>query len=205
VPTLFRHAFRLREFVYPANLLTLARLLMLPAAIRSIGQPDGRGRALGIMAIAMLTDALDGPVARHRNEVSALGKVLDPIADKIMINAMALRLSQTRGFPWWATGLLVARDLGIVVGAALVYRRRAEITLAHPTGKATTLALTAAMLCYIGDGERSGRPMLYVALLPFVASMAVYLQQLWRYLMRENELRYAPGTDRPRRRMGYSR
>jgi CDP-diacylglycerol--glycerol-3-phosphate 3-phosphatidyltransferase len=153
----------------------------------------------------MLTDALDGPLARHRNEVSALGKVLDPIADKIMINATALTLSQTRGFPWWATGLLFVRDLGILGGAALVYRRRAEITLAHPTGKVTTLAMTAAMLCYIGDGERSGRPVLYLALVPFLASMAIYSRQFWRYLMREDGLRYVPGTDRPRRRMGYSR
>jgi len=185
---LFRHTIRMREFAYPANLLTLARLLMLPTAIHAMWQPDGRGRALGILGIAMLTDALDGPLARHRNEVSGLGKVLDPIADKIMINATALTLSQTRGFPWWATGLLFARDLGILVGAALVYRRRAQITLAHPTGKLSTLALTVAMLCYIGDGERSGRPALYVALLPFLASMAIYGRQFWRYLMREDAL-----------------
>lgn len=202
---LFRNNIQLREFAYPANLLTFVRLLMLPAALRSMRQPDGRRRALGIMGIAMLTDVLDGPVARHRNEVSALGKVLDPIADKIMINATALTLSRTRGFPWWATGLLAARDLGILAGAALVYRRRTEITLAHPTGKVTTLAMTAAMLCYIGDGERSGRPALYVALVPFLASMAIYSRQLWRYLMREDGLRYASGTDRPRRRLGYSR
>jgi CDP-diacylglycerol---glycerol-3-phosphate 3-phosphatidyltransferase len=207
VPAMFRHAFRLREFAYPANLLTLARLLMLPTVIRSLRQPDGRWRALGVLGVAMLTDALDGPVARRRHEVSALGKVLDPIVDKIMINTMAVTLSQTRGFPWWATGLLFARDLGILVGAALVYRRRAELTIAHPTGKATTLALTAAMLCYIGDGDRSGRPALYLALLPFLVSVAVYGRQFWRYVMRgmrEDELRYVPRTDRSRRRMGYS-
>ena len=183
----FRHAFQLREFNYPANLLTFARLLMLPAAIRYLRQPDGRWRALSVMAIAMFTDVLDGPVARRRHEVSSLGKVLDPIADKIMIDATALTLSQTRGFPWWATGLLFVRDIGIVLGSALVYRRRAEITIAHPSGKATTLALTAAMLLYTADGERSGRPALYAALLPFLASLVVYSWQFWQNMVAHTE------------------
>ena len=53
MPARFRHAFQLREFLYPANLLTLARLLMLPAAIRYMAQPDGRWRALGVFGVAM--------------------------------------------------------------------------------------------------------------------------------------------------------
>lgn len=174
VPAKIRHAFQLREFLYPANLLTLARLLMLPAAIRYMRQPDGRWRALGVFGVAMATDVLDGPVARMRHEVSPLGKVLDPIADKLMINTTAIALSQTRGFPWWATGLLLARDVTILLGGLLVYRRHAKITVAHPAGKATTVALAVAMLLYLADGPRSGRPALYVALAPFAASMVVY-------------------------------
>lgn len=174
VPAKIRHAFQLREFLYPANLLTLARLLMLPAAIRYMRQPDGRMRALGVFGVAMATDVLDGPVARMRHEVSPLGKVLDPIADKLMINTTAIALSQTRGFPWWATGLLLARDVTILLGGLLVYRRHAKITVAHPAGKATTVALAVAMLLYLADGPRSGRPALYVALAPFAASMVVY-------------------------------
>jgi CDP-diacylglycerol--glycerol-3-phosphate 3-phosphatidyltransferase len=170
----FRHAFKLREFFYPANVLTIARLLMLPAAIRYMREPDGQYRALGVFAIAMATDVLDGPVARMRHEVSPLGKVLDPIADKLMINTTAIALSRTRGFPWWATGLLLARDAAILLGGLLVYRRRAEITVAHAAGKATTAGLAAAMLLYLADGPRSGRPALYAALVPFGASLIVY-------------------------------
>jgi CDP-diacylglycerol---glycerol-3-phosphate 3-phosphatidyltransferase len=175
-PAKLRHTFDLREFVYPANLLTLARLLMLPAALRYLRRPSDRWRALGILAAAMLTDALDGPIARRRREVSLLGKALDPIADKIMIDATAIALSQTRGFPWWATGSLLVRDVGILLGAAFVFRRRAQITVAHASGKATTLALTATMLLYIADGPRSGRPALYLSLLPFGYSIAHYLR-----------------------------
>ncbi|MFN8567915.1 MAG: CDP-alcohol phosphatidyltransferase family protein [Kouleothrix sp.] len=104
--------------------------------------------------MAMATDVLDGPVARMRHEVSPLGKVIDPIADKLMIDVTAVALSQTRGFPWWATALLLGRDAAIVLGSALLYRRHAGINMAHPTGKATTLALSAAMLLYLADGPR---------------------------------------------------
>ncbi len=165
---------RLREILYPANLLTLARVLMLPAAIHYLRRPDGRWRALGVFGMAMATDVLDGPVARMRHEVSPLGKVIDPIADKLMIDVTAVALSQTHGFPWWASGLLLARDAAIVLGSALAYRRHAGINMAHPTGKATTLALSAAMLLYLADGPRSGRPALYAALVPFGASLVVY-------------------------------
>jgi len=178
VPAKYRDAFKLREFLYPANLLTLARLLMLPAAIRYMRQPDGRWRAMAVFGIAMATDVLDGPVARMRHEVSSLGKVLDPIADKLMINISAIALSQTREFPWWATSLLMARDVAILLGGVFVYRRQAQINVAHPAGKITTVALAAAMLLYLADGPRSGKPALYVALVPFGASLVVYGKQL---------------------------
>ncbi len=173
-----RHAFRLREVLYPANLLTLARLLMLPAALHAMQRPEQRWRALGILGAAMVTDAIDGTVARRRHEVSALGKLLDPVADKLMIDATAVTLSRVRSFPWWATALIVGRDLAILLGGLLIYRRRRVIATAHPSGKATTLALTLAMLLYLADGPRSGRPALYAAMAPFALSVFVYLRQL---------------------------
>ncbi len=172
-----RLPFQLREFSYPANLLTLARLLMLPTAIHYMRQEDGRWRALGVFSVAMATDLLDGPVARMRQEVSPLGKLLDPIADKLMIDTTAITLSQTRGFPWWVTGLLLARDAAVLLGSLLVYHRHAQISVADPAGKATTVALAGAMILYLADGPRSGKPALYIALLPFGVSLVVYARK----------------------------
>jgi CDP-diacylglycerol--glycerol-3-phosphate 3-phosphatidyltransferase len=186
VPAKLRDTFQLREFIYPANLLTLARLLMLPAAVHYMRQPDGRWRALGVFGVAMATDVLDGPVARMRHEVSPLGKVIDPIADKLMINFAAVTLTQTRGFPWWATGLLLARDLAILLGGLVVYRRHAEISVAHPAGKATTLGMAVAMILYLADGPRSGRPALYAALVPFGASLVVYAKKFYEFFKKRS-------------------
>ena len=180
LPTKFQDMFHPRELIYPSNLLTLGRLLLLPVALRTMQRPHNRWWALITVSVAMLTDLLDGPIARRRQEVSPLGQVLDPIADKMMIDATAVTLSRTRGFPWWATTVLIGRDLTILLGGTLVLRRRSRITLAHPAGKATTATLTTALLLYIADGPRSGRPALYVALVPFLGSMIVYFRNFWR-------------------------
>jgi CDP-diacylglycerol--glycerol-3-phosphate 3-phosphatidyltransferase len=78
----------------------------------------------------------------------------------------------------------MTRDLAILLGGMLVYRRHAQISVAHPTGKITTVALAAAMLLYLADGPRSGKPALYAALVPFGASLVVYGKMFLRTLER---------------------
>lgn len=165
----------LEEARYPSNILTMARLLLLPLVLGAM-ERGHRRRALALMALAMATDALDGPIARHRREVSDLGKLLDPVADKLLLDTAALALARRHGFPWWAMVLLLGRDATILLGGLLVYRRKATITTANPAGKLTTVALTGALLLYIADGPRTGRPALYVAMVPFVASMVAYMR-----------------------------
>ncbi|HMO58509.1 MAG TPA: CDP-alcohol phosphatidyltransferase family protein [Roseiflexaceae bacterium] len=174
-----RQPIALREWFFPSNLLTLARLLMLPALLRALLRREGRFEALGLLGAAMATDLIDGPIARRRGEVSELGKVLDPIADKLTIDTTAFVLTLTRGFPWWATALLLARDAAILSGSAAIYRRHTAIATAGIAGKATTAALTTSLLLYIADGPRSGRPVLYLALVPFLFSILAYG---WRFL-----------------------
>lgn len=164
----------LREFRYPSNWLTLFRLLLVAPTLYFLARPERRRAALICFGLGMLTDAIDGPIARARGEVSRLGKLIDPIADKLLLNGTAIILSRTRGFPWWITGLLLFRDLGILIAAAVVLRRRAHITTAESAGKLTTALLTAAALLYIADGPRSGKPVLYLALLPFTLSFFQY-------------------------------
>jgi CDP-diacylglycerol--glycerol-3-phosphate 3-phosphatidyltransferase len=185
MPGNIRLPFQMREFLYPSNLLTLGRLLMLPAAIRYMREPDGQYRSLAVFALAMATDVLDGPVARMRQEVSPLGKILDPIADKLMVDTTAVALSRNRGFPWWATGTLLARDAAILLGSFFMYRRHSEIAVSNVAGKATTVGLAGAMLLYLADGPRSGKPALYAALVPFAASVLMYGKQFAQAIIRK--------------------
>lgn len=182
MPARLRDACDIHELTYPANWLTLARLLLLWPTVSYLRRPDGRWPALICMAVALGTDAIDGPLARYRGEVSRLGAILDPIADKLVIDTTAITLSQTRGFPWWITSLLLLRDVGILLAALLIYRRHGQITTAQPAGKATTAALTVAVLLYTADGQRSGKPALYIALLPFSLSLWQYGQMFVRMM-----------------------
>jgi CDP-diacylglycerol--glycerol-3-phosphate 3-phosphatidyltransferase len=175
-----------RELLYPSNLLTFSRLLLVAPTLANLRRPERRRVALSLIALAMFTDAIDGPIARSRGEVSRLGELLDPIADKLLIDGSAIILSQTRGFPWWVTGLLLFRDLGILLAAVVVIRRRARVTTAASAGKLTTALLTLAAVLYIADGPRSGRPALYVALVPFTLSFVQYGRRFFRQLSGEH-------------------
>lgn len=178
-----RAPFQLNEFRYPSNILTVIRLVLLPFTLYAMRRPENSRRALALLGAAMFTDAIDGPIARHRGEVSELGKLLDPIADKLLIDGTAVALSRYRQFPWWITVLLVLRDMVIFSGGLVIYGKKDEIVSAHPAGKLTTVALTGAMLLYIADGPRRGRPALFVALVPFSASLVAYIRSFIQHMV----------------------
>lgn len=166
--------FHMRELLYPSNMVTLARLLLLPPTISYLRQPGRRAEALFCMATSMLTDVIDGPLARRRGEVSQLGKLLDPIADKLVLDTIAITLSQKGTLPWWITSLILTRDAGIALAALLLYHHHTHIMPSMIAGKTTTVALTTAIFLYIADGERSGKPAMYVALALAVLSVLQY-------------------------------
>lgn len=71
--------------------------------------------ALGLFVVGMATDGIDGYVARRFDLVTNLGKILDPIADKVLIGGALVGLSLLGELPWWVTGLILLREVGITV------------------------------------------------------------------------------------------
>ena len=170
------------ELTYPANILSLVRLGLIWPAIRFAMQPGGNRKALAIIALGMATDAIDGPLARSRGEVSSLGKLLDPIADKIALDGIALALSARHGFPWWVTYVLLARDAAILTGGILIFRRSSYITPSIVAGKLTTAALTATLLLYLLDAHPWARRLLNITLVPLAISWVQYGTRYWQWL-----------------------
>ncbi len=177
-----RESFNPAEFAYPSNLLSLVRLLLLWPTIRYLRHPDGGNKALGLIALGMATDAIDGPIARARGEVSELGKLLDPIADKVILDCVALAASSKHGFPWWVTYLLLARDAAILTGSMLILRRSSYITTSIYAGKVTTASLSVTLLLYMLDAQPWARRMLKLTLLPLAVSWAQYGTRYWQWL-----------------------
>lgn len=126
-----------------ANQLTLMRLLLIPAFVLLVVY--GRfGWALVTFAVAGLTDALDGLVARRTNQRTALGAWLDPAADKLLLVTTFIvltlpNLGLPNRVPLWLTVLVISRDIAIVLTVAVVNLAVGPRTFRpSPLGKAAT-------------------------------------------------------------------
>jgi len=97
------------------NLLTMLRVVMIPIVLWLVydGRPVMNYWAAFVYAVAAATDALDGWLARKRGLVSVLGQLLDPLADKLLIMALLVVMTEMGRVPAWATIIIVARELSI--------------------------------------------------------------------------------------------
>jgi len=175
-----RDAFGSNQLHYPSNMLSLSRLALVGPTIYYLVRDEPR-KALGAITFSMLTDVIDGPLARRRGEVSELGKLIDPLADKLTLDAVAVVLSLKRDFPWWVTYLLLARDAAIIAGATLIFRRTTYVTPSILSGKLTTALLTLALLLHIVDAQPWGRWAIYALLIPLGISWVQYGIQAWQW------------------------
>ncbi|MEL0317157.1 MAG: CDP-alcohol phosphatidyltransferase family protein, partial [Aquiluna sp.] len=95
-------------------LITGARLLLVPVVLAMLwefwNEPWLRFLAMLLLILAAATDGLDGSIARRRNLVTNLGKILDPIADKALLSGALILLSVLGAVSWIATGIILARE-----------------------------------------------------------------------------------------------
>ncbi len=122
-----------------ANKLTLLRVLMIPAFLGVLywGGPNSEYIALGIFVAASLTDFLDGYIARSRGLVTAFGKFMDPLADKVLVTTAMLWFVQTGVMPAWAVAIVIFREFAIS-GIRLIAAERGRVIAAAWSGKIKT-------------------------------------------------------------------
>lgn len=141
------------------NLLSLARLLGVPLFLWLIlspefGGPDLDGWALLVLAVSGISDYLDGKLARRWNQVSALGRILDPAADRLYVLATLTGLTWRGILPPWLAGMLLARDLMLLVAVWLLGRHGYAPPQVSFLGKAATFNLMYAFpLLLLSDGS----------------------------------------------------
>ena len=168
-----------------ANQLTLLRMLLIPAFIVLIVERE-RGWALAVFAVAGVTDALDGVIARRRGQKTTLGAWLDPMADKLMLVSAFVVLTipglgLSNRLPIWLTALVISRDVVIVITVAIVNLAIGRRTF-RPSifGKLATavyiVTIAAAMLFnYVGHHSRVVDACVY-------ASLAITLVSGFHYI-----------------------
>jgi CDP-diacylglycerol---glycerol-3-phosphate 3-phosphatidyltransferase len=132
-----------------ANLLTVARILLVPVVVACLlaGSTAWRLTALGAFCVASLTDLLDGRLARSRGLVTDFGKIADPVADKALTGAALICLSALGELPWWVTGVIMFREIGVTALRFWVIRR--GVIAASRGGKAKTLLQVIAICLYL--------------------------------------------------------
>src|SRR6478609_7638051 len=135
-----------------ANILTMVRLLLVPGFVLLLFHNGGydpvwRSFAWAAFAVAMITDLFDGHLARAYNLVTDFGKIADPIADKAIMGAALICLSYLGDLPWWVTGVILFRELGITLLRFVVIRY--GVIPASRGGKLKTLTQGVAVGMYI--------------------------------------------------------
>ena len=132
-----------------ANVLTIVRIILVPVFVGFLfaGGTTWRLVALGTFCVASLTDLLDGRLARSRGLVTDFGKIADPVADKALTGAALISLSALGELPWWVTGLIMFREIGVTGLRFWVIRR--GVIAASRGGKAKTLLQVIAICLYV--------------------------------------------------------
>jgi len=138
--------------VNPANALTALRLVLVPVFLYFLFAGDGhetasRITAFAIFAVAIITDRIDGWLARTYDMVTEFGKLADPIADKMLIGAALIGLSTLGDLPWWVTVVILIRELGVTVMRFALLNR--GVIPASRGGKLKTLVQAIAIGLFI--------------------------------------------------------
>jgi CDP-diacylglycerol--glycerol-3-phosphate 3-phosphatidyltransferase len=149
-----------RGFLYrqTPNLITGARLLLVPVVLSMLWEfwndPWLRFLAMLLLILAAATDGLDGSIARRRNLVTNLGKILDPIADKALLSGALILLSVLGAVSWIATGIILARELLITLYRLVVVKRK--VVAASAGGKFKTVMQIVAVCMVIAPFDFLG-------------------------------------------------
>jgi CDP-diacylglycerol--glycerol-3-phosphate 3-phosphatidyltransferase len=127
----------------------MARIVLVPVFVVFLfaGGTAWRLAALGTFVVASLTDLLDGRLARSRGLVTDFGKIADPVADKALTGAALIGLSALGELPWWVTGVIMFRELGVT--ALRFWVIRWGVIAASRGGKLKTLLQVIAICLYL--------------------------------------------------------
>ncbi len=164
-----------RIFTLP-NALSLLRLFMVPIVVALLlGGADGLAAALFVLAA--LTDFLDGRIARRAGP-TRLGRILDPVADRLMLSSVAVVLAMRGLLPAWAVAILVGRDLLTLVGSLVVGSK----IRVNRVGKAATAVLMVAVAFVVISPGKIGEIMFYAGFVLSVAAGLLYVKSLRQIL-----------------------
>ncbi|MGE5708308.1 MAG: CDP-diacylglycerol--glycerol-3-phosphate 3-phosphatidyltransferase [Bacteroidota bacterium] len=163
------------------NLVTFLRLLLVPVFILFFEQGN-LPVALGVFLVASLTDWVDGTLARKLNQCTALGAMLDPLVDKVLVTAALVGLSARGWVPAWTVTLILAREF-LITGLRTAAADQGISIPASIWGKAKTFTQLAAIACFLYPLPTVAQPLYWLAVALTIYSGGEYLYRtraIWR-------------------------
>ena len=176
-----------------SNSLSFIRLLLvIPAwfAFNNFDESLARYSVAAIGVIATITDILDGYLARKLNQITEFGKVIDPLADKVLIVFVVLNLFLLGEIPDYYFYMIVARDVLILTGGLIVTRKIGKVLPSNYVGKATVLAISFTLLMILLNVDRQSLPYLllyYLSIILIFVSLGNYIIKAVKALSQKTE------------------
>ena len=140
------------------NVLSVVRLLLLPVFLWLLFGRENRHAAAWLLAVLCASDFVDGYIARHFDQTSSLGKVLDPTADRILLGVGGIAIIIDGSIPTWVGVLALAREAAVGIAAvvlAAMGARRIDVQL---VGKAGNFLLMLAFPLFLASNPDGGAP-----------------------------------------------
>lgn len=158
------------------NLLTVVRIGLLPVVAWCFRMGNMAG-ALAAYVAAMLTDAVDGFIARKFNQITSLGKLLDPIADKLSLITIIGLFVMDGQIPLWVLLVIVLKELLLLFGGAIALKN-GIIVYALPIGKVTTIAFVASVIARFLGLTTAADALLYISVALSMVALVWYTLDL---------------------------
>ncbi|MEJ2103347.1 MAG: CDP-alcohol phosphatidyltransferase family protein [Ignavibacteriaceae bacterium] len=176
----------LKNIFNASNLLSFVRLLLvIPAwfAFENFDEPFYRYSIAAIGIFAAITDILDGFLARKLDQITEFGKIIDPLADKVLIAFVVINLFLINEIPDYYFYLIVVRDILILIGGLIVSKKIGKVLPSDYLGKATVLSISFVLLMILLNLSKDSIPyqiLYYNSIILIFASLINYIMKAFR-------------------------
>ncbi len=181
-----------KEILTVPNLLSIARLLLIPVyiVIYLKAQTPGEYLCAGtILALSCLTDAVDGMIARQFNMITRLGKLLDPIADKLTQFSLILCLSMKHPSLRMVLLILVVKELFQLIAFVINFRKGKALDGALIMGKICTAVLFVSLIALVIFPDTDPALVQTVSLVDFIFLGAAFIQYVFAFFGKKRKVR----------------
>ena len=166
----------LSRFWTLSNAVSLLRVVLtVPVVWLIVLGPAYMWVTFALVVVMIVSDMLDGHLARRRNEISRWGKILDPLADKVAIGAITLVMVWFKGLPFWVIAAVLVRDGLILLASVFLVGKKDVVVSSNIWGKMTTFFMSFLLVSYLMDVDFVKPFLLWLCGILLFVSWASYL------------------------------